>query len=257
MAPNATSQVNHRATVSTAKTSFKLDLNKPLVFQVGHLGEDYDDWVHQPIISKTGPRLFESDLMEMFTVTKWWVIPMVWLPVIFCLEWKALSVGTPVFAIPPLMLLGLAIWTFIEYLIHRGLFHWRTTTYWTNTLHYLLHGCHHKHPQDRLRLVMPPILFGTLTTIVYLPFYLTIPSFLTLPVCGGAILGYIGYDLTHYFVHFGAPVDVKVFTFLRRYHLAHHFKDFNAGFGITNCFWDCVFGTYPSEAPPKNSVASK
>lgn len=25
-----------------------------------------------------------------------------------------------------------------------------------NTLHYLLHGCHHKHPMDGLRLVFPP-----------------------------------------------------------------------------------------------------
>lgn len=25
-----------------------------------------------------------------------------------------------------------------------------------NTMHYLLHGCHHKHPMDGLRLVFPP-----------------------------------------------------------------------------------------------------
>lgn len=25
-----------------------------------------------------------------------------------------------------------------------------------NTLHYLIHGCHHKHPMDGLRLVFPP-----------------------------------------------------------------------------------------------------
>lgn len=25
-----------------------------------------------------------------------------------------------------------------------------------NTIHYLLHGCHHKHPMDGLRLVFPP-----------------------------------------------------------------------------------------------------
>lgn len=31
-----------------------------------------------------------------------------------------------------------------------------TTCFRGNTLHYLLHGCHHKHPMDGLRLVFPP-----------------------------------------------------------------------------------------------------
>lgn len=28
--------------------------------------------------------------------------------------------------------------------------------YRANTAHYLIHGCHHKHPMDGLRLVFPP-----------------------------------------------------------------------------------------------------
>lgn len=34
-----------------------------------------------------------------------------------------------------------------------------------NTMHYLLHGCHHKHPMDGLRLVFPP----TATAILLFP----------------------------------------------------------------------------------------
>lgn len=33
--------------------------------QVGHLGEAYQEWVHQPIVSKEGPRFFESDFWEV------------------------------------------------------------------------------------------------------------------------------------------------------------------------------------------------
>jgi dihydroceramide fatty acyl 2-hydroxylase len=44
---------------------FTVDLNKALVFQVGHLGEAYQEWVHQPIVSKEGPRFFESDFWEV------------------------------------------------------------------------------------------------------------------------------------------------------------------------------------------------
>lgn len=40
-----------------------------------------------------------------------------------------------------------------------------TTYFRANTLHYLLHGCHHKHPMDGLRLVFPP----AATTILSVP----------------------------------------------------------------------------------------
>lgn len=30
---------------------------------------------------------------------------------------------------------------------------------------------------------------------------------------------------------------------LKKYHLAHHYKDFENGFGVTSRFWDRVFGT--------------
>lgn len=33
--------------------------------QVGYLGESYQEWVHQPIVSKEGPRFFESDFWEV------------------------------------------------------------------------------------------------------------------------------------------------------------------------------------------------
>lgn len=35
--------------------------------QVGHLGEAYQEWVHQPIVSKEGPRFFQSDFWEVIT----------------------------------------------------------------------------------------------------------------------------------------------------------------------------------------------
>lgn len=30
---------------------------------------------------------------------------------------------------------------------------------------------------------------------------------------------------------------------LKKYHLEHHFADYNNGFGVTSPFWDWVFGT--------------
>lgn len=41
---------------------------------------------------------------------------------------------------------------------------------------------------------------------------------------------------------------------LKRYHLAHHYKDFENGFGVTSRFWDRVFGT---ELSPSKVLPSK
>jgi 4-hydroxysphinganine ceramide fatty acyl 2-hydroxylase len=38
---------------------------------------------------------------------------------------------------------------------------------------------------------------------------------------------------------------------LKKYHLQHHFADYENGFGVTSRFWDRVFGT---ELPPLNVV---
>ena len=115
------------------------------------------------------------------------------------------------------------------------------------TLHFLLHGIHHYLPMDRYRLVMPPTLFVVLATpfwklahtIFYWNWHMATAVF-----CGG-IFGYICYDLTHYFLHHqNLPLWYKE---LKKYHLAHHFLDYELGFGVTSRFWDRVFGT---ELPP-------
>ena len=41
---------------------------------------------------------------------------------------------------------------------------------------------------------------------------------------------------------------------LRKYHMAHHFADYENGFGVTSRFWDRVFGT--ELEPPKAARAA-
>lgn len=38
---------------------------------------------------------------------------------------------------------------------------------------------------------------------------------------------------------------------LKKYHLEHHFADYENGFGVTSRFWDRVFGTELVTPPPK------
>ncbi|XP_078738253.1 uncharacterized protein LOC144951764 isoform X2 [Lampetra fluviatilis] len=57
-------------TYKTVSTENDLvDWSKPLLWQVGHLREKYDEWVHQPVDRHI--RLFGSDLVESWTKTSW------------------------------------------------------------------------------------------------------------------------------------------------------------------------------------------
>nr|GMD05407.1 dihydroceramide fatty acyl 2-hydroxylase FAH1-like [Ipomoea batatas] len=231
---------------------FTVDLNKPLVFQVGHLGDTYQEWVHQPIASKEGPRFFESDFWEILTLTVWWVIPLVWLPVVcFCVS-KSIRMGHTVPEVALMVVFGIFVWTLLEYTLHRFLFHIKTKSYWGNTMHYLLHGFHHKHPMDGLRLVFPPAATAILCVLVseaLLSQFWNILALMATPsttpaLFGGGLLGYVMYDLTHYYLHHGQPTS-EVPKLLKKYHLNHHFRIQNKGFGITSALWDRVFGTLP------------
>ncbi|KAM6063742.1 fatty acid 2-hydroxylase isoform 2-T2 [Theristicus caerulescens] len=62
-----------------------VDWQKPLLWQVGYLGEKYDEWVHQPVDRPI--RLFHSDFLESLSKTAWYVVFMVWAPVVLYLSW--------------------------------------------------------------------------------------------------------------------------------------------------------------------------
>jgi 4-hydroxysphinganine ceramide fatty acyl 2-hydroxylase len=104
---------------------------------------------------------------------------------------------------------------------------------------------------DRYRLVLPPTLFVFLATpfwklahtIFFYDWYAAVTA-----LCGG-VFGYICYDLTHYFLHHrNLPAWYRA---LKKYHLKHHFADYQKGFGVTSRFWDWVFNTELEMTQPK------
>jgi len=68
------------------------------------------------------------------------------------------GVGDGVSALETVLLVaaGLALWTLAEYWLHRKLFHWEPDNAIGRRMHFIIHGVHHDHPNDRMRLVMPP-----------------------------------------------------------------------------------------------------
>jgi len=227
-----------------------LDLSRPLFPQLWNGGfskKFYLEQVHRPRHYRGGASapLF-GNFLEPLSKTAWWVVPLVWLPMVMYGSWYGFNgLSTPVEGIG-YWALGLFLWTLVEYILHRCLFH--VDKYLPDnrvgiTVHFLLHGIHHYLPMDRYRLVMPPALF----LVLAIPFYklahlvFAYNRFAAIEVFSGGIFGYICYDLTHYFLHHrNLP---SYYRALKKYHLQHHFADFENGFGVTSRFWDFVFGT--------------
>ncbi|KAJ3745242.1 inositolphosphorylceramide-B C-26 hydroxylase, partial [Lentinula raphanica] len=137
--------------------------------------------------------------------------------------------------------IGNFIWTLLEHIFHRFLFH---VDYYLPDkpifllLHFLLHGVHHYVPMDRLRLVMPPPLFAMLEWPMTRLAYKIFP----LAVANGIISGAFTFSchIFHRLHHSQLPAYLKE---MKRYHLAHHYKNFDLGFGVTSKIWDIVFNT--------------
>ena len=104
-----------------------LDLDKPLLMQVwnGGFSKDfYLEQVHRPRHYSKGPSapLF-GNFLEPLSITAWWVVPSVWLPPVAYGSYIAFMHLPSFFEFAAYWLTGLALWTLVEYGLHRGLFH--------------------------------------------------------------------------------------------------------------------------------------
>jgi dihydroceramide fatty acyl 2-hydroxylase len=195
-------------------------------------------------------RLFESDFMEFFTHISPMAVVALWLPVvILLLAYSAFTAAVPGFPayIPIGFIAGLVLWTFAEYMLHRFLFHHKPTTPRQERIFFLFHGVHHAQPQDKTRLVMPfPVSIPLALVFVGL-FYLILgvalraPQWVA-PLTSGFLTGYLTYDLTHYATHH-FPMRSGYAKYIKRYHMAHHYKSPGTRYGVSSPLWDWVFGT--------------
>lgn len=61
-------------------------------------------------------------------------------------------------------------------------------------------------------------------------------------IMAGTILGYLCYDMIHYMNHH-YDFDCSHLKTMKKYHLIHHYRNGELGFGVSIMFWDRVFGT--------------
>lgn len=109
------------------KTHKFLDLSRPLFPQMWYGGftkEFYLDQVHRPRHYKGGESapLF-GNILEPFSKTPWWIIPTLWLPPVLYGTFLARQALNSTSEAAAYFCGGLALWTLLEYALHRFLFH--------------------------------------------------------------------------------------------------------------------------------------
>ena len=198
-------------------------------------------------------RLFKSDFLEFFTHITPLAIIIIWVPVIIFFiarPIEQLAPGQGWLHIPLGMLIGMALWTFAEYTLHRFVFHFDPKSERLAKIWFTFHGVHHVQPQLKTRLVMPPVVSIPLGILFYFFYNLVIGRLLGLPqwvdpIFAGFMIGYLAYDLIHYATHHW-PIRGGYLKYLKRYHMMHHFKTPQARYGVSSPVWDIVFRTKPA-----------
>jgi dihydroceramide fatty acyl 2-hydroxylase len=187
--------------------------------------------------------MFDSKVLDALSRVHPLVPLLIFVPVILLLSvWSLARTSVPVLL--GLVLAGYALWTLFEYWLHRIVFHFEPDAGVGARLHWIIHGIHHEHPNDPLRLVMPPAVSVPLGAAVFAVLYGIFGKHYAPGLGAGFFAGYLIYDMIHYYVHHFRPHG-RLGRLLRERHMRHHFQDDTRGFGISAPYWDEVFGTSP------------
>ena len=159
------------------------------------------------------------------------------------LVWAGARQGTGVATAALWVAAGVVYWTFCEYALHRWLYHWTPHNRALRRVIESFHVYHHRTPDDRAVWNAGPAL------VVLLAALLTLPPMLLLGgvsraawVMLGAVLAYAAYEIVHHECH--ARVHTRgPLVYLQAFHLRHHQRNWRRNFGVTNPFWDWLFGT--------------
>jgi dihydroceramide fatty acyl 2-hydroxylase len=192
---------------------------------------------------KASPPMFDNPVMDRFTRVHPAVPVLLFVPAIAVLFITGAGRVGALEAVG-LALAGYVFWTLTEYWLHRVVFHFEPEGGIGQRLHWMIHGVHHDHPNDPLRLVMPPSASVPLALLFLSLFWAVLGYDAALAFGGGFLGGYLAYDMLHYHVHHHTP-RTAVGKRLRELHMRHHFQDDDRGFGVSAPYWDHVFGTAP------------
>ncbi len=187
--------------------------------------------------------MFNADWMDFFSRVHFSVPLFIYVPVIVYFLYRSVfEFHISILYIVPLIALGLLVWTFTEYNLHRFVFHWMPPGKLGAKIHFMFHGVHHDYPRDSYRLVMVPAISLPLAFLFYFTFQWILGPVFVSPFFVGFVIGYLFYDMTHYALHH-VNFKSKFWIALKQHHMIHHYSDPHNGFGVSSTFWDLVYRT--------------
>ncbi len=191
--------------------------------------------------SQESVRMFKSNLLENLSKVHFTVPLFIFIPVILFFTYKAFSLSMGFLTYVEFFIIGLFVWTLVEYVMHRFVFHYVPADKpWAMRLHFIFHGVHHDYPSDRLRLVLPPSVSIPLATAFYFLFKAIIPGIYIYGFFPGFILGYLFYDISHYAIHH-FNFKGNIWKKIKQHHMLHHYQDPDRGYGVSSPLWDKIF----------------
>src|SRR5438045_2114909 len=139
------------------------------------------------------PPLFESRFLDFFSRIHPAVPAIIFVPVIVAGVWLGADHGYGALELVLMVVGGLFLWTLTEYWLHRLVFHWEPDHPIGARLHFVIHGVHHDHPNDRLRLVMPPAVSIPLAALFLFLYTLLFGTPAAYPILSAFIVAYTFY----------------------------------------------------------------
>ena len=205
-------------------------------------------------------RVFKNRFVEDVLATSHPLLPGVWFGgfIVYGLGLAVTSTNFGILAGLGMYLVGILAWTLLEYSLHRWAFHFHVAPddFDAKMRLFMLHGYHHEFPNDKLRLVAPPLLSWPIAALVYGGYWSLFGTEIALVLFGGTTAGYLAYDWAHYYTHHFSPKN-PVGKLIRRSHMVHHFKLFQLNMGISSPLWDWILGTWGwSDAAVKEALAA-
>jgi 4-hydroxysphinganine ceramide fatty acyl 2-hydroxylase len=190
-------------------------------------------------------RMFKTDFIEASSKTHWSLPIWIFAPIIGYLFYLTFSSTISIGQTFLLCVSGIFVWTFVEYVMHRFVFHYVPKSQFGKKLHWIMHGVHHDYPQDDKRLVLPPGLSLPLATSFFLLFYSFIPMPELFPFFASFLIGYLIYDIGHYAMHHFS-FKSNLFKKIKLHHMKHHYVEPHEGYGVSSPLWDIIFRTKES-----------
>ncbi|MGE0631670.1 MAG: sterol desaturase family protein [Pseudobdellovibrionaceae bacterium] len=191
---------------------------------------------------KRSLRLFENPLLEMLSKVHPWIPILVWGSVFLALQ-VGLFQDERISGIEQVafVALGVFYWIFLEYILHRYVFHMKLSSESFKRFGFIIHGVHHEDPKDRFRGLMPPLA----TFICAIPLYflcaLAYSGGKENAVFSGLLLGFVTYDYVHFSFH-QAQFKNRIWKELQKRHLIHH-RDETANYGVSSPLVDIICRT--------------